>query len=164
MKCLECGGSVRTVRQPYRYKESGLDNVYLHEAELRVCEQCKEVELLLPRIDQLHGVIAKVIAEKSGALAGKEIRFLRTYLGFSQTDFAKAIGVHGKATVSRWENEGRPMGKMYDRFLRLMVFNEKPITFYPKDKFAELGEGGVKKVKVNVTGKNNEWTAELEAR
>ena len=68
----------------------------------------------------------------------------------------------GKSIVSRWEH-GSPMGRPYDRLLRLMVFNEKPLTWYPKDKMADLGSGGQKRVSVRVKAADHEWKASLSA-
>lgn len=160
MKCPECRTAMKAGPETYKYTESGLDNVTLVGVEVRRCPQCGEVELIIPKIDELHGVLAKAFAGKPGPLTGKEIRFLRSYLGFSGTDFAAAIGA-SKELVSRWENDKRPMSKTHDRFLRLMIFNEKPMTYYPKDKISELASGAKKKMTVRATATDHDgWNAE----
>jgi DNA-binding transcriptional regulator YiaG len=58
-------------------------------------------------MEQLHTTLAQAVATKKERLTPKEIRFLRTYLGYSSADFARKLGI-SLPTVSRWEREGKP--------------------------------------------------------
>lgn len=104
MICFSCGEETDTNIVPHRYEESGLDYVVLLGVEERSCDGCGENELVLPRIAELHRVIARGVAEKEGRLEGQEVRFLLKFLGLSGANFAKSIGVSAE-TFSRWEND-----------------------------------------------------------
>ena len=89
-------------------------------------------------MEDLHRAIAMIVAKLPARLRGKEIRFLRTYLGLSSSDAARVLGVQ-PATMSRWENEKSKgeMSAVYEHCLRLMVFNREPAQSYPIDELKE---------------------------
>jgi YgiT-type zinc finger domain-containing protein len=88
VRCLSCGKAVKSVRENHRYLESGLPNVLLVKVEMRRCPQCGEEELVIPKIEQLHRVLARAVAMNPERLTHQEVRFLRKYLGWSGADFA----------------------------------------------------------------------------
>ena len=128
-KCLECGTAMNSSIGPHRYSR-GID-VVLQGVETRRCPECGEEEVVIPKIEELHGVISRTIARRSGHLMPREIRFLRTYLGYSSTDFANLLGVTAE-TVSRWERTSRPqkMGKVAERLLRMLAQFGEPSRTY----------------------------------
>ena len=79
MQC-ECGRSMRkrqvTKAAPYAYTESGLDNVVLSGITVYVCPYCQAEVPVIPRIGQLHRVIADTLLHKPELLTGQELRFL----------------------------------------------------------------------------------------
>ncbi len=81
-----------------------------------------------------------MIVSKTARLAGEEVRFLRTYLGFRGVDFARVMGVE-KETVSRWENDHERIGGTADRALRLLVLTRKPASDYAPEALTQLLEG-----------------------
>lgn len=92
--------------------------------------QCGEEEVVIPNIEELHNVLAEIIALQENKLVPEEIRFLRTHLGYSGADFARKLGVDA-STVSRWENGKMPMGDIAERLLRLMILaKQAPISDY----------------------------------
>ena len=108
IKCLQCGSKMNRSIEPYRYGR-GL-NVILSSVEVRRCPDCGEDEVVIPQVEQLHEAIARAVARKPSSLQPEEIRFLRTFLGYSSVDFANLMGVKPE-TVSRWEirwSKGRP--------------------------------------------------------
>ena len=129
IKCFSCGSKMKSSTEAHRYGR-GLD-VVLMSVEVRRCPSCGEEEIVIPRIGQLHKVIAMAFARKPGRLQPAEIRFLRTYLGHSSSDFAELLGVD-PATVSRWENTRKPqtMGRPYETLLRALAENVEPIKEY----------------------------------
>jgi putative transcriptional regulator len=129
MKCLACGGLMKTRRENYRYTASGLPHVTLQGVEVSRCPRCGEVEVAIPRIETLHRTIAHALIRKRARLAPEEIRYLRKYLGWSGADFAAHMGATPE-TVSRWEHGTAPMGAAADRLLRLMVVTKAPVTDY----------------------------------
>lgn len=135
MKCVRCGEAVQSTRGAHRYTESGLSNVTLLNVELRTCPSCGEREVVIPRIEELHRVIADALVRDQTRFAPDQVKYLRKWLGYSTADFALVMGVRPE-TVSRWESkDGYQMPPTAERLLRLMVANEEPATKYPIDLF-----------------------------
>jgi putative zinc finger/helix-turn-helix YgiT family protein len=118
--CPLCGGEVRRERLPaYEYTESGLPNIVLegvHRVRCVACEDFDGVEI--PAVEKLHRAIAHLLVHAAKRLTGAEIRFLRTFLGWSGKTFAGKLHV-APETVSRWEKGAQPMDEPYERLLRL---------------------------------------------
>ena len=66
-----------TMAQPYPYRISGLKDVSLVGIILRECAKCGTVVPVIPRIAELHDVIARALVRVPRPLRGDEIRFLR---------------------------------------------------------------------------------------
>lgn len=99
--------SNKNLLEPYHYTECGLDNVYLYNIPVVKDIEGEEV-ICIPKVNKLHKIIAEGIVYKKGALAAKEIRFLRIQIGFTQEDFAALLGKNG-LSLGRWErNETKP--------------------------------------------------------
>ena len=116
MKCTECGTTMKTQRENYRYDESGLKKVTLVGIEVSRCPRCGNYEVSIPHMEDLHRLIARAVIEKTTRLTSEEVRFLRKSLGWSGVDFARNMGVT-EETVSRWENGAVPIGPQADRLL-----------------------------------------------
>ena len=110
-------GKSIVVRGDYLFVESGLDNVVLRKAKLLKCGQCGSVTPLLSNINQLMQVIATALVLKPSELSGKEIRFLRKYIGLTGEQFGRKLGLT-KEHVSRIENEKHPVGTQTERLIR----------------------------------------------
>jgi putative zinc finger/helix-turn-helix YgiT family protein len=136
IKCVNCGGAMKTARGTHRYTESGLSDVTLDNVDIRTCPECGEREVVIPKIENLHRMIARCLIREPGILKPDVIKFLRKWLGFSSQDFALMMGVRPE-TVSRWENKesAYPLTPTTDRLLRLLVANEEPVERYPVDLF-----------------------------
>ena len=136
MKCVNCGSEMKAATGTHRYTESGLSNVILVNVETRACQECGEREVVIPKIEKLHRMIARTIVREQGQLGPAHVRFLRKWLGFASTDFALIMGVRPE-TVSRWENKDAayPLSPQADRLLRLLVANEDRAEKYPIDLF-----------------------------
>lgn len=133
MKCDECGSTLtveeRAVR---RYDIGGLPHVELHGVEVSNCPECGKEGIAIPRLGQLHRVLADAFLRQERTLAPDEIRFLRKHIGLSMADCAQRIGVT-RETLSRWENGAQPMGPSADRLLRVLVLTHEPSTSYHVD-------------------------------
>jgi putative zinc finger/helix-turn-helix YgiT family protein len=140
------------------YVESGLSNVILLGIEIRTCPKCGEVERVIPRLAQLHRVIAIAVAEQPEKLIGAEVRYLCKTLGWSGEAFAATFGVR-QETVSRWENDKEPMGSTAERLLRLAALREKPISEYPTERLKDVGKEG-KPRRLNLRAASKEWRYE----
>jgi putative zinc finger/helix-turn-helix YgiT family protein len=162
VKCIECGGAMKTTRKDHLYVESGLPNVLLQDIEFRTCPACGQHEMVIPRMAQLHRALAETIAEKRERLTGAEIKFLRKHLGWSGEDFAKTMGVRPES-VSRWENEKEPMGATAERLLRLMALRGRPIDAYPNERLADVAQGDPKPARLNFKPTSSGWKPDTRA-
>ncbi len=113
----------------HKYKECGLENVILVGVDFHRCNQCGEEYYGFGSIDKLHETIASVLLQKKDFLSGSEVRFLRKYLGYSATVFAKIIG-YDDATLSRLETEAQPITRAFDRLIRFTVASKLPSREY----------------------------------
>lgn len=128
-KCPKCRAQMRGSVQEHRYTECGLDYVLLKNVAVFECDECGERVLRIPAIEKLHRGIAHVIARRPSRLRPAEVRFLRKYLGLSNQDFAKTMGV-SESQASRWTTS-EPMGASAERLLRLLVERLNPAQEYP---------------------------------
>ncbi len=156
-KCLQCGTAMKTRRETYPYDRlSGGLAVTLKNVRVSRCPNCGEWEVEIPRIDELHRLIAKGIVEKRSRLAPPEIRFLRKRLEWSASDFAAAMGSTAE-TVSRWENGRMPMGAAADRLLRLAVVANDGIDDYTLDALRAIAKDVTAPVPVGLVNRANKW-------
>lgn len=137
MKCINCGHTMTTKKENVPY--TALPGTVLVGVDVSRCPNCGEMETAIPAIDELNRVLAEAVIRKTPRLNGGEIRFLRSYLGYSGADFAKLIGVD-PATVSNWETDKKPIGHQSDLLLRSFVIMDKRVDEYPISTFAEVGE------------------------
>ena len=107
-----------TEQEPYRFVGSGLENVYLVGVEYEVDEATGMQSAAVPCLPALMEAIGKVLVEKSTALTGDKLRFLRKRLRFASKDFAKLIGVSGEQ-YSRLENAAT-VTPTVERLVRLL--------------------------------------------
>lgn len=134
-KCDDCGRPVTTEPNAVRrYDIGGLPHVELHGVEVTRCPACGKEGIAIPRIGQLHRVLAEAFVTQRRMLAPVEMRFLRKHIGLSRADFAQRMGV-ARETVSRWETGAVRMGALADRLLRLLVVAHEPSECYEVDDF-----------------------------
>jgi putative zinc finger/helix-turn-helix YgiT family protein len=121
MTCENCKGEIQertaTLSKPYRYKLSGLDHVLLIGIRVRSCEHCGLELPTIPRVGELHRLIAQMLTEKAAPLRGNEVRFLRKQAGFSAREFATLLG-QSPEHLSRVENGRKRLGAAADRLVR----------------------------------------------
>ena len=143
MKCPQCNEvELKRRRENRQYKESGLPNVLLVNIEVSHCPKCGADLVSLPRLSELHRVIALELITKPARLMPAEVRFLRKSLGWSGADFARNLHVDA-STVSRWESETRPqeMSPANELLLRLAVAHGQRIEEYLVDDLSRVATG-----------------------
>lgn len=138
-----------------KYKDCGLDNVTLHGVEFFKCNSCGEIYYGFGDTEQLHRVIAGVLIQKKGLLDGKEMRFLRTCLGYSGTVFAKLTG-YTQESISRMENEKQKIIKPFDRLVRSLVASKLPDRNYDLHDLW-LKEQGKSLKQITLRAHNHDW-------
>lgn len=125
MNCDTChmamGVRKATRQKPYRYDLSGLSNVSLVGITVRTCPQCGGEVPVIPRIAELHDVLARSLIQKPTLLSGEEIRFLRKHEGFPAQKFAVLLGITPEH-LSRVENgHTNNLGTSADRLARAIA-------------------------------------------
>jgi putative transcriptional regulator len=101
----------------YHYTGSGLDDIFL----LNGYEVDEEGNLFIKDIHGLHKAIARSLVLRKSKLRGKEIRFLRHTLDWSQKSLGERIGVDYQ-TVLRWEKGERRITKAPELLLRAIAY------------------------------------------
>jgi putative zinc finger/helix-turn-helix YgiT family protein len=155
-KCSECGTAMKTSRENFRHPALGLPGLVLANVEVSRCAACGEYEVDIPHLEGLMKAIAQVLVHKDTRLAPEEILFLRKYLGLSNEDFAKRMGV-SKEQASRWETGKKPMGAVADRLLRMMVVNAKPVDAYSVDSLAKIQDEATGPMKLRMEQGRKDW-------
>jgi transcriptional regulator with XRE-family HTH domain len=107
MNCEKCQREMKerkaTLQHPYMFDLSGLPHVALVGITVRVCPSCKVEVPIIPRIEELHRVIARGLIQKPDPLRGDEVRFLRKLARFPAKKFAALLRVSPEH-LSRVEN------------------------------------------------------------
>jgi putative transcriptional regulator len=155
--CRTCNeGETTTTTETHLYVESGLPNVVLHGVNVRRCPKCGAFEVLLPRVTELHRVIANGIIHKLARLSGAEVKFLRKHLGWSGADLADHMGVD-PTTVSAWENERKAFGTSSDRLLRLIVARQAPVEDYSLDELTKIADEQEPSRRMEISPRGQGW-------
>ena len=116
---------VATESEPYRYDLSGLKDVLLFGIKVLQCPACGFEAPIVPRVAELHEVIARIIIQKPVPLRGEEIRFLRKHAGFPARKFATLLGV-SPVYLSRVENgHTAKLGNPTDRLVRALTLTAR---------------------------------------
>ena len=124
--CDLCKGEITqrksTYEHPYHYTESGLPNVFLVNIDVYSCPSCDVEVADIPRMNELHLMLAKELLLKPVATTGDEFRFLRKEARMKPKEFAERIGVDAK-TVLNWE-KSEALSRQNDVTIRFLVATE----------------------------------------
>lgn len=123
MLCAQCGSEMIELEGMHRYEECGLSNVILMNVPMYKCTPCKETDVEIPCMDELHLLIGFLLCLKPVKLTSEEARYLRKHLAYTQEELANHLGV-SRVTVNRWET-GKPLILSQDKALRRMYFQKK---------------------------------------
>jgi YgiT-type zinc finger domain-containing protein len=118
--CNECGSMANVYRGTYQFNESGLKNVILSGIELIQCPSCGAVDPVIPHVNELMRLLALAVISQPYRLHGNEVKFLRKFIGKSGREFCELLHVN-KSTLSKWENDDKPVGPGNDRLIRAIV-------------------------------------------
>lgn len=135
MTCPDCKSSEMVESlENIRYEECGLPYVTLRNIMIERCPECGNELVTIPKVAELHRVLALTLIRKPGRLDPLEITFLRKSLGWSKADFARKVHVQ-QSQVSRWESTAShtPMGEANDLLLRTLVAMNQDIRDYMEE-------------------------------
>jgi DNA-binding transcriptional regulator YiaG len=135
-ECTNCGAEAPIVRGNCRFDQIGIP-VQLERIDLVKCPKCGNVDPIIQNLDGLMDCLALAVIFKPYKLNGKDVRFLRKYLGKSQGDFANLIPVDS-TTLSKWETDQQEIGAKSERLVRLLTLNVSERLVEPKKKIMEL--------------------------
>jgi putative transcriptional regulator len=107
---------------PYRYKESGLDDVVLPRGAYTVRKTPYGETVAIHDVEGLHRKIAtKLISQPQ--LTGAELRFLRLEMNQTQAKLADELGT-SEQTLSLWERDrNKPIPATAAKLLRFIVID-----------------------------------------
>ncbi len=131
MNCVMCGAeglSMALENAPL----VGLRGVTLVDVPVYRCRSCGEYEVEIAHHEALMRVVTRAVLNERGRLVGREIRWLRSRLGWTGVELAQHCGVTPE-TVSKWENDRTPVSRTADRLLRLLATRDLPAREYPRE-------------------------------
>lgn len=126
MNCDVCRAPMKgrpaTEQAPYLYTLGGLPHVGLAGIVVYECATCRASVPVIPKIGELHRVLAAAFVRKPTPLLGSELRFLRKHAGFSAQEFAALLAVD-PSHLSRVENAkgSKSLGPSTERLARAIV-------------------------------------------
>jgi transcriptional regulator with XRE-family HTH domain len=106
----------------YRYVECGLENVVISGASF-VEDDNGDTVIRIPNVLGLHRAIATGIITRKAMMNGREMRFLRSEMGMTQSELAEMIH-REPLTVSRWERSENEIDANAETLIRLHAIDQ----------------------------------------
>jgi transcriptional regulator with XRE-family HTH domain len=103
----------------HHYTECGLQNVYIRGINKMIDDDGDEV-VLVSAINNLHKVIAEGIVRHRKGMNGSELRFLRSEMGYTQSEIASFVH-RDKQTIGRWERSEKEIDSVAEALIRKMA-------------------------------------------
>ncbi len=100
----------------HQYTECGLQNVFISGIQKMTDDDGDEV-IMVSSINVLHKVIAEGIVSHGKGMNGAELRFLRSELGLTQSEFANLVH-KDKQTIGRWERSETEIDSVAEAVIR----------------------------------------------
>lgn len=106
-------------KPPFHYTSCGLDNVYLTSGyTVEVIDD--EEYVAVKDAEELYAAIAEGLVTRKKVLNGREVRFLRKLLGYTQAKLASMLGLSDQQ-VARYEKGQSALEGAADTLLRAYV-------------------------------------------
>jgi putative zinc finger/helix-turn-helix YgiT family protein len=118
--CSKCGAEAKVEKGQYRFKGTPLKHVMLCGIDLIKCPKCRNVDPIIPSLEDLFSMLAFAVVKKNSRLKGDEIRFLRKYVHMTQAQFGRVVGLD-PTTISKYENDDDVIGDQSDKLIRLVA-------------------------------------------
>jgi DNA-binding transcriptional regulator YiaG len=116
--CMQCGTEMTVGQEDRPYAD--LPGVLLRGIDVYRCPNCSDYEVAIPRMDELHEMLARAILTKRTTLVRQERRFLRNFIGWTEEELALRMGVP-PADVEAWEHGDGEAGPTAERLLRMLA-------------------------------------------
>lgn len=147
---------IKTEQQPYHYTECGLDNVFIYGMN-PITDDKGEKVFSIPKINKLHKSITEDIVSKQAMIAGKELRFIRTRMGLTQSELAKIIHKDHQ-TVGRWEREETLIDQNAELIIRLLAIEKLELRIkIDLEATAEINIEKARTCNINIDGSNADY-------
>jgi putative transcriptional regulator len=107
-------------KTPFHYTACGLDDVYLTNG-YEIEKTSHGTGVSIRKVDEVLRAIGIFLVANKKQLSGKEIRFLRHQMDYTQSELARMLGVSSQQ-VARYEKDknGSSISGASDRILRLL--------------------------------------------
>lgn len=103
----------------HHYTECGLQNVFIDGLEYVIDDDGDEI-ITIPAINELHRIIALGIVSHKHSMSGDELRFLRSEMGYTQSELA-ALVHHDRQSIGRWERSEFEMEGSAEAIIRRLA-------------------------------------------
>jgi DNA-binding transcriptional regulator YiaG len=151
--CMQCGTEMTVGQEDRPYAD--LPGVLLRGIDVYRCPNCGDYEVAIPRIDELHEVLARAILAKRTALVRQERRFLRNFIGWTEAELALRMGVSPEA-VEAWERGDVEPAPVAERLLRMLAALRLPGGGSPDEALA-LISGQAVPLRVQIRADDRGW-------
>lgn len=130
-QCDKCGGEMVAAGSAWPYRECGLEDVDLLGVEAFLCLNCANRAVTIPRLGELHALLARTVAAKSGRLSPAERQYLRSYIGWSRGDFAEEMRYWFGDQVQT--DEAGEFDERAERMVKRLVLTDWRLQGYPAE-------------------------------
>jgi len=145
----------------YHYTECGLQNVFIDGLDFLVDDAGDEI-ITIPAINELHRLIAKGIVSHKHGISGEELRFLRTEMGFTQSELA-AIVHHDKQSIGRWERSEFDIDSAAEAIIRKLAIEKLELdVIFGIDELSAKSVPTVQSQPINIKFANDNAASQYE--
>nr|WP_294557275.1 hypothetical protein [uncultured Rhodopila sp.] len=107
------------------YEEKGIGLPYpvilLNIVQELIDDRGERIGTRIPNLQGLSATVAIARCLHPLKLRGAEVRFIRRVLDVNQMDFSAQLELGSVESISRWENDVRPVGDSVDKLLRFVA-------------------------------------------
>ena len=106
----------------HHYTECGLQNVFIKGITTMIDDDGDDV-IQIPAVNTLHRVIAEGIVRHAKGMDGTELRFLRSEMGYTQSELA-ALVHRDKQSIGRWERSETEIDSVAEAVIRKLAIEK----------------------------------------
>lgn len=146
----------------HHYIECGLKNVFIDGLEVVIDDDGDEI-ITIPAVNELHRVIAVGIISHSHGISADELRFLRTEMGYTQSELG-ALVHHDKQSIGRWERSEFDIDSSAEAIIRRLAIEKLALGATPgMDELSRRSIPTVRAQPINIKKTNDNRAYELIA-